>query len=555
MNVSNNFEYGRDANVLSTIKKWKYGENWPVVYIIYNSKNAYVGETLDISRRTEEHLYEDKFDGFSNILLISDDDYNKSAILDLESFLIRYIGAEGSRKLLNGNSGIEDHNFYNKKEYEKKYELIWEKLLSRGIVKKTLKEVENSELFKYSPYKTLNTNQKETLLEIIEYIFGENNHNRVLVNGGAGTGKTILAVFLIKLLVDYKNNKESWIYSDDYYNSIDLQRRIKNRHLLQEIGFVVPMSELRQKMKSIFKSVEGLSEDMILAPEEVVNKKYDLLIVDEAHRLYKRKSLPSSGQNAGTIKFDKINKQLMGSKFTGTENDYTELDWIIKSSKKQILFYDRYQSIRITDIGHERFSSICNASNSESFELISQMRCKGGNGYYEYIRSILFNSGTTEIKKKKIDNYHLEVFDNVKQLFSVINDCDRKYGLCHVVSGPSWTSEEKILIDGVEYQWYGKKKKTNNMVYSIHKSQGFDLNYAGVIFGKEIYYDNNTGQIKVNRHELKDNRAKPKNNDELTREFVLNIYLTLMTRGIEGTYVYAMDENLNKYLKQLFNNY
>ena len=88
----------------------------------------------------------------------------------------------------------------------------------------------------------------------------------------------------------------------------------------------------------------------------------------------------------------------------------------------------------------------------------------------------------------------------------------------------------------------------NDTVLSIHKSQGFDLNYAGVIFGKEIYYDDELGCVMVNKKELKDPMTKS-DGDVVMRQNVLNIYLTLMTRGIKGTFIYAVDDKLNNYLK------
>ncbi len=78
------------------------------------------------------------------------------------------------------------------------------------------------------------------------------------------------------------------------------------------------------------------------------------------------------------------------------------------------------------------------------------------------------------------------------------------------------------------------------------------MNYTGVIFGKEIYYDKAHGRVEVNKHELMDNFVKP-NGDEAMRQYVLNIYLTLMTRGIHGTYVYAVDDDLRNYLKSFLN--
>lgn len=326
-----------------------------------------------------------------------------------------------------------------------------------------------------------------------------------------------------------------------------LSRKISN---IRDIGFVVPMTELRETMKTIFKSVDGLSEDMVLSPKEVVKGRYDLLVVDESHRLYQRKSLPNGPQE-----FDEINKALMGDAQKFDESDLTELDWIIKSSRMQILFYDELQTIRVTDIDVQRFDSICKPHLFKYYELLSQMRCKGGTGYYDYVKKIIKGQSMSLSEYKPIVGYQIKVMDSITDLFDIINQKQAVDGLCGVVTGPGWASEETIEIEGNSYKWSGKVKEKQevNSFISIHKSQGFDFNYAGVVFGREMYFNTETNRIEVERKLVKDNRARPKGNDDEMRRFLLNIYITLMTRGIHGTFVYAMDERLNEYLRRFFN--
>lgn len=351
--------YTYDRNVISKIKEWNYGVNWPSVYIIYNANSAYVGETLDAVRRTEQHLQEIEFAGFTHICLISNKTFNKSVVLDLESFLIKYMSAEGSRELINGNAGIVNHNYFYREAYEDDFKDIWQILTKIGIVKKSLLDIENSELFKYSPYKTLNNEQQNAAYEIFKKLYELNNASKeslVQVTGGAGTGKTILAVYIVKLLVDINRNKKVWMSIDDV-EMADLVRHLaKKFNSIQKVGFVVPMRELRTTMKNIFNSIDGLSEEMVLAPEDVVKDYYDVLVVDEAHRLYKRHHLPGPHIYK---KFDTINKSLMADEFIQDESAFTELDWIIKSSRMQIIFYDELQTIRTTDIDKSRFEEIC----------------------------------------------------------------------------------------------------------------------------------------------------------------------------------------------------
>ena len=542
-----NYAYNKEG--VKQIAEWPFGKNWPIVYIVYNDKKAYVGESLDAVRRTEQHLQEPEFNDFSQICLISDKSYNKSVVLDLESFLIKYISADGSKELTNSNAGILNHNYFYKEAYEDDFREIWNGLISRGIVQKSLIDIENSELFKYSPYKSLNAEQQKAAYEILNGIFHINNltsQSIITVEGGAGTGKTILAVYLVKLLADVKNNKRIWHTIDDPEDAILVQKICKELAGIRHIGLVVPMKQLRTTMRTIFNSIDGLSESMVLAPEDIVNQRYDVLIVDEAHRLYRRKNLP--GQNI-TPKFDRINQKLMGEAITYSEQDDTELDWIIKNSRIQVLFYDEFQTIRVADIGRERFRSICKPYLYKTIELYSQMRCKGGNGYYEYIKAILEETNFPIQEYKKISNYELCVVDSVDSLFSIIHSKQTNDSLCRVIAGPGWTKKESIVIDGQSFQWASKTANSKDSILSIHMIQGFDLNYAGVIFGKEIYYDEEKGRIDINKQELRDNFTKS-NGDDNMRRYVINIYITLMTRGIDGTFVYTVDKPLREYLKK-----
>ena len=550
MSTVTRFAY--DIKCVKQIREWGYGTNWPVVYIIYNDENAYVGETIDAVRRTEQHLLEKDFDDFEEICLISNKTFNKSATLDLESFLIKYISADGTKKLTNGNAGVVNHNYFYREAYEEDFKEIWNQLIDIGIVNNSLFDIENSELFKYSPYKSLNGEQQKAAYRIINSLSKINNasiRSIIMVTGGAGTGKTILAVYLVKLLKDILDDKKVWTTVEDAEDATLIEKSTKKLADIKKIGFVVPMKELRTTIKSVFNTIDGLSDSMILAPEDVIKTHYDILVVDEAHRLYRRKYLP--GQHVYK-KFDGINKELMGENLTRTENDLTQLDWILRSSRIQILFYDPYQTIRATDIGPERFSAICSPHLYQSTELFSQMRCKGGNGYYEYVRKIIEGKNCTLYDYKKIDNYELRVFDNIEELFSMINTKKQLDMLCEVVAGPGWSLEETIIIDGKEYHWSkGKNTGQSDTILSVHKIQGFDLNYAGVIFGKEVYYDTEEKCIAIKKKELRDPFTKSNGIDNM-RRFVLNIYITLMTRGINGSYVYAVDKELREYLRKFF---
>ena len=121
-----------DDNAPNNLAKLKYGKDWPVVYIINNDKEAYIGETTNATVRTNQHLANEVRRSLDEIHIISDDTFNKSVVLDLESFLIKYMSADNKFKLQNGNSGMTHHNYYNKSKYEKGFANVWDKLKALG---------------------------------------------------------------------------------------------------------------------------------------------------------------------------------------------------------------------------------------------------------------------------------------------------------------------------------------------------------------------------------------------------------------------------------------
>ena len=131
----------------------------------------------------------------------------------------------------NENPGLINHNYYQQDLYKDLFKVIWNKLIEKKIVSKSLEEIENSELFKYSPYKSLNEDQYSSVLEILEGLTVKKS-NRIFISGSAGTGKTILASYLIKLLStnidesDYEDYNDD--ASEDHINMIRLLKKMKN---------------------------------------------------------------------------------------------------------------------------------------------------------------------------------------------------------------------------------------------------------------------------------------------------------------------------------------
>ena len=429
--------------------------------------------------------------------------------------------------MTNKNSGIADKQYYKKQEYDKKFELLWRKLQREKLVKHSLEEIENSDLFKYSPYKELNDNQRNAVETIIQRI-REEDTNRIVINGMPGSGKTIVAVYLMKYLTD----------CEEFQN--------------KQIGFVVPQTSLRKTMKIIFKSIYGLRPSQVLSPSDITKKKYDILLVDEAHRLHQYKNISYMGS------FKKNCEKL------GLTTEADELDWIIKQSDCTILFYDAMQVVGPSGIDYQRFDQKMQNSLEQRmtsyFTLLTQMRVQGGNAYIDFVKSI-FEESCTE--KYKSDKYDLKIYLDFSKFEKDMYRKETEVGLSRMVAGYAWPwiskkdqTKKDIEIQGIKRKWnhctegWVHTPEAIDEVGCIHSIQGYDLNYAFVILGKDIGYDKNTKQIIVRKELYFDQNGKRSTTYEQLLEYIKNIYYVLMTRGIKGTFLYVCDDDLREYLSQ-----
>ncbi len=525
---------------------------FPTVYIIYckKSKKAYIGETTNILNRVKQHLSNSEKKQLKNIKIIFSQYFNKSSVLDIESSLIQNMLADNQFKLLNANDGISNHQYYQKNKYEDTFQNIWKNLQFEKLVKNDLLNIQNSDLFKYSPYKQLSEDQYNAIREYLFILNNSKNETSTFIQGSAGTGKTILAVYLIKLLLSDINSDD---LEDNFEVSslIELAQEVKNKLKRNKeelkIALVIPMTSLRKTLQKVFKSIHGLSQKLVIGPNEVKHDYYDILIVDEAHRLKRRKNITGYGE------FDKTNKSFNLDKVKGNE-----LDWIQLSSDNQLFFYDKKQSIRPSDVEQTEFDKI--KSYSITIELKSQMRVEGGEDYIKFINNLLSSNKKIDIWKSK--NYDLKLFASMKDMITELSIKEKKHGLCRTISGYSWkwisnkTAQPDVIIDGVDLYWNRTNKdwinstsKMNEMG-CIHTTQGYDLNYAGVIFGSDIIYNNKTKLIETKKENYYDRNGKAGINLTQLHEYIINIYKTIMYRGIKGTYIYCYDKNLENYFKK-----
>ncbi|MGC5223725.1 DNA/RNA helicase domain-containing protein [Micromonospora sp. DT81.3] len=340
------FEAAAIARLSRSDKRYS---NWPVVYVLNGGteSSVYVGETVNTVARMRQHLASPSKSGLKTIRVVLDDTFNKSVCLDLESHLIRWLAGDGRFTVINGNEGIVDAAYYDRDVYRESFRQIFDQLRAEGLFARSIPEIENGDLFKLSPFKALTPDQAIAVEDILEGLFVDLDlglSSTAVIQGQPGTGKTIIGIFLLKLLADIRDYDLDDIQPDSVFSELFVP---EHRALLDgfRMGLVVPQQSLRQSIRRVFKKTPKLHPSMVLSPWDVGlgDGDYDLLVVDETHRLSRRANQSSGMRN---LDYQRINEKLFGA------DDYvkTQLDWIKAKSRHQLLLLDREQSVRPADL-------------------------------------------------------------------------------------------------------------------------------------------------------------------------------------------------------------
>lgn len=546
-------------------------ENWPVVYQIYNDRQIYIGETTNLKNRMNQHLanVEKSSLRHGSVKVVFDETFNKSAALDLESYLIQYFSGDGKYKVLNRNDGMCDRDYYDRAKYRKTFEEIWNRLRELKIADKTISEINNSELFKFSPYKNLNFEQLDVVTEIIQNIdesITRGVKSLSVIDGDAGTGKTIVIMYLAKLLADLQSfdNKNDDIDDESNFNIFFELEHINQNFKNKSIALVIPQPSLCGRIRKIFDKIDlGNANIRIFSPVQFgkCDDKFDITLVDEAH-LLKVGVTGTLGKQVHDI----------DRKIFGDTGIHSELDWIMAKSENVVLVYSDQQRIRPANINKDDILRYAGEYNMREYYLKTQMRSLGGKRFIDYIHDILSNS-FRPAEKETFGGFEAKIFGDIRKFTEAMDEREAKYGLSRTVAGFAWKWNSKkdksvydIDIDGMKFRWNSTQnnwigsKNAPKEVGGIYTVQGDDLNYVGVIIGNDLIYRD--GKLVFNRKAYADSGAmkrsqrqvvdKERINEDDMLEQVLRTYRILMNRAVKGLYIYACDKELRKYLEKYF---
>ena len=564
--------YSFDQSTINNLARADHlEENWPVVYQIYNNQQIYIGETTNLKNRMNQHLANAEKSSLKHgsLKVVFDETFNKSAALDLESYLIQYFSGDGKFRVLNRNDGMCDRDYYGRENYRKTFEEIWNRLRELKIADKTISEINNSELFKFSPYKNLNFEQLNVVTEIVQNIdeaITGNTKSLSVIDGDAGTGKTIIIMYLAKLLADLQSfdNKNDDIDDESNFNIFFELENINQKFKNKSIALVIPQPSLCGRIRKIFDKIDlGDANIKIFSPIQFgkSNDDFDITLVDEAH-LLKVGVTGTLGKQVHEI----------DQKIFGNTDIHSELEWIMVKSKNVVMVFSDQQRIRPANISKSDILKYSDEYNMREYWLKTQMRSLGGKKYIDYIHDILSND-LRPTQKEIFKDFEAKIFTNIQDFVAAMQKRESEYGLSRMVAGFAWkwsSKEDKreydIRIDGMEFRWNSTQnnwigsKNAPEEVGSIYTVQGDDLNYVGIIIGNDLLYRN--GKLIFNREACADSGAMKRsqrqvaNNEQISEddmlEQILRTYRILMNRAVKGVYIYACDEELSKYLANYF---
>lgn len=374
----------------------------------------------------------------------------------------------------------------------------------------------------------------ETALEMARKSYRDGNKRVLIVKGGPGTGKSVLA---INLLV--KLTSENMVCS--YVTKNAAPRNVYATKLSGDF--------IKARINNLFKGSGSFVESS--------ENEFDVLIVDEAHRLNAKSGM---FQNLG-------------------ENQIKE---IIHASKFSIFFIDESQKVTLKDIGSiEEIQKHIGQANAESeiMELESQFRCNGSDGYIAWLDDVLDIRKTANSDGFDFD-YDIKICDTPNEVRDIIFEKNKINNKARLLAGYCWdwikdgkNKSDVFDITIPEYnfamswnlgnsQTWAIDPNSVNEIGCIHTAQGLEFDYVGVIIGNDLRYENDKVVTDVTERAKTDQSIKGiykmfqqdfEKAEKIEDEIIKNTYRTLMTRGQKGCYIYCIDKNLAEYLKRRLN--
>ena len=536
---------------------------YPTVYVVNDKKkkkiySVYVGETNNIAKRTAQHLHDDpksredwrelSESKTAKMYVIGHQHFNKSMTLDIENQLMLYLSSVENVKALYNRRSNDQDEYYPVNEVQDIFTQIWTQLHQKNSeLFPAMDVLKDLAIFKASPFHKLTHEQLEAKNLIMERVNSSLDNDEegqlIMVTGEAGAGKTVLLSNLFYDLVGYK----------------------KYGHPLN-VHIMVNHDEQVKVYREISKKL-GIDVNLVGKPTSFINKgeKADVILVDEAHLLWTQGKQSYQGTN--------------------------QLEDLRKLGKVVVIIFDQHQVLRSQQIveAAQLQRMVGEALKSDNLiELKNQLRIEANESTIQWVRDLVDHQKVGKLQPDS--KYEIKVFDSPKDLENAIqiknrSDLDSHYanGISRLVATFDWTfstgskpSDGSLTWDVKIGDWrmpwnnqlktkqkrsvsyrnlsWAERSETINEVGSTYTIQGFDLNYAGVIIGPSVKYRDGMIVFDPKAHANKDANQKRTLQSGEKRSFaeklIRNELNVLLTRGVHGLYIYAVDPELREVLKK-----
>lgn len=536
---------------------------YPTVYVVNDKKkkkiySVYVGETNNIAKRTAQHLHDDpksredwrelSESKTAKMYVIGHQHFNKSMTLDIENQLMLYLSSVENVKALYNRRSNDQDEYYPVNEVQDIFTQIWTQLHQKNSeLFPAMDVLKDLAIFKASPFHKLTHEQLEAKNLIMERVNSSLDNDEegqlIMVTGEAGAGKTVLLSNLFYDLVGYK----------------------KYGHPLN-VHIMVNHDEQVKVYRKISKKL-GIDVNLVGKPTSFINKgeKADVILVDEAHLLWTQGKQSYQGTN--------------------------QLEDLRKLGKVVVIIFDQHQVLRSQQIveAAQLQRMVGEALKSDNLiELKNQLRIDANESTIQWVRDLVDHQKVGKLQPDS--KYEIKVFDSPKDLENAIqiknrSDLDSHYanGISRLVATFDWTFSTRskpsdgsltwdVKIGDWRMPWnnqlktkqkrsvsyrnlsWAERSETINEVGSTYTIQGFDLNYAGVIIGPSVKYRDGMIVFDPKAHANKDANQKRTLQSGEKRSFaeklIRNELNVLLTRGVHGLYIYAVDPELREALKK-----
>ena len=539
---------------------------FPTVYI-HNWKDTdeyevYIGESNNIIQRTKQH-YETGTDENkwqyqlsvrdAKLYIIGHEHFNKSMTLDIENRLMLYMMSVERVRKIHNLRGNPQGRYYPDREMDDIFHMIWKRLhTDNKELFPSESMIRDSAVFKASPLHKLTEEQEEVKRGIIQKVFevlqtGKENQ-LIFIEGEAGTGKTVL---------------NSSTFYEIYASAEEREMKPLNCYMMVNHDEQITVYEqIARKLGLTDKYGEVVCKPTTFINHHTSNEPIDVAFVDEAHLLLTQGKQSYKGEN-------QLKDIIERAKVT-----------IVMFDENQILTTEQYWEAQIL----EKYRNMAKLQGNY-FELKKQLRMRASKEMIDWIDGFTKERQIARLPQKK-GGYEIKIFESPEEMENALQEkaSDEKHKLSRMIATYDWEYNQnppaparlmkywEVMIGQWHKPWnrelerkmdrktkntnkalsWAEQPQTINEVGSTFTIQGFDLNYAGVILGPSVKYRN--GKIifdpnsSCNSKAVRNRTLSDGSKQKFGKTLIQHEVRVLMTRGVEGLYIYACDDELREAL-------